>query len=310
MSTNPSTTVNALSTLDNIILNLENAIKPPTHSTNTPSILERAKTATNGILTTALIHTAKAALHSAQTAEKITTSSTQLAEFFPVLAKVYDELSLTQQQREAVKNLQVIIAADLLVLRKCQLASHFAALACIAADALKEVPIPNDDQLAEVVITLHEGLDLLPRHNSLPTVVEVADSPASSSATSSALNEENDTIFKKDLRALRRLLPSLQPPSRPAMFRIPDSFHTILPEKDSDISYHAQLINALWEESATAPYPYKGTDIPIAPYGPDHRPLFLARVQYGPVVWASTKKALAKAMADTDYQGLTDEEDE
>ena len=302
MSSVSAPSVNSLSTLDNVVLDLEHAL--------TPSFLDQAENAVNGLRATAMLNSAHAALRSAQTAEKIGIATAQITEFFPILAKVYDNIALTQQRQVVVKNLQTIIAADLLVLRNMKLASHFATLAQLAADTLKEIPIPDDPRLKEIITTLQKGIKDLPKHNSIPITVEIANSETSSSDTSSIspTAKDEETAFQKDIDRLRLLLPSLEPPPNPTIFHLPESFQTVLQEKDNDFIYHNKLINTVWEEAATTPYPYKGTTIPIAPYGPDHRPFFLSRAKYGPVVWASTKKALARAMAERSYEGRTNDE--
>jgi hypothetical protein len=308
MSSTPSQTlkVNSLTAIDNVVLNLERAMND--HPANTLPILERIKNATNGIETTTMVSNVKATLHAAQAAEKLVAVSTQIAEFFPILTKVFDQIRLNDQNREAVKQLQVMIAADLLILRKSQIALHFTSLAQIAANSLKEIPIPNDDLLAEVVITLHEGMDTLPKTFPIPVAAETSIRSPASSSTTSTIDSDEDAALRKDLLTLKRRIQHFEPPAKPAMFRLPESYNTTLPKHDNDIGYRHQLIVELWESATPSAYPYLGEDIPIVEYGPPHHRIFISRKEHGPVVWASTKRALAKAMATNDYDGLSDDD--
>lgn len=297
--------------LNQILHNLDLAMS----TQNSIPLSNQAQVAINDIEAIAVINTAKAALSTAEAATNLFKAATQIAEFFPVLARVYDHLRLTEEMRKQVNDLQVLIGGALLTIRGAHTANQFIELAQIAADVLKSIPISDDPELQEAVITLHEGLDALTTNppNAPPPVTEVRVHSSTSSSTTSTDSQmqtaDNANTFKIDLRKLKRHLNQVKPPTTPEMFHVPDTFQTSDPKNNNSI-YGSDLIHELWETSDPEIFRYQNEDFHIAQLGPPHRPLFICKHQSGPVIWAATKKALVSSITNLTYKGLTDSEDE
>ena len=260
----------------------------------------------------ALFILAKATLSSAVIAEKLIHSANLISEYYPILTRIYDRLHVASRYQERIQDLKYLIAAELDILRKSKLVGHFIEMARITADALKDIPLPNDPTTVETATVLAEETAHL-HVPTIPLTTEIATQSSTSSSTTStpstAPTADDNTTLQKDVERFRRFLSTLEPPTRPTILRMPPTFHTTHPEQTANLNYHTRIIKTAYEISPTITSTYRKTPIEIAPYGPSHRPIFLAQSNQGHVVWASTKRKLMEAIVEMNYEGLTDEED-
>lgn len=307
---NTSSDINRDTPLGHAVLHLAKAI----HAF-TPSLDKQAQMDANNVEAASMILHAQSALQAARASELMIEAANQIAEGFPLLAKVFEELRVNDERRTHIRHLNVMIAADLVAIKGFQLAGHFAELAQVAADLLRGIPIPDDPLFEEVTATLHEELDLLPRMTQ--QYAPAADSPSTSASMHTAPGSpeptdtplDNTPAFQADLRSLKHSLIKQGPPPRPAMFHIPDTFIPASPKNDN-YGYRVHLATTLWTSLSPDLFAYEKKQIPIAQIGPSNRPIFFARVPEGPLLWAATKKTLASAIVNIDYDGRTDDEEE
>jgi hypothetical protein len=129
---------------------------------------------------------------------------------------------------------------------------------------------------------------------------------AATTEAQAAIPTGESVLFNADLKNLKRQVRSFERPLQPEMFRLPATFHSIQENKDSDHGYRHMLAIALWESVMPSSFTYQGQEILIMQLSAPHRPIFLTQQTHGPVVWASTKRALAALIVNLDYLGLTD----
>jgi hypothetical protein len=272
-------------------------------------LANQAQIAAAGIEATGVIYTAQASLVSAEVLESLIKTARTAADHFPLLAKVYEHLQLNEAQQRRVKELTYLISADLTIIRDSKIVQNYIEMARIATELLNTIPVPEDPIMDHATTILATGIPALPppRQTDVPefprTTTPSDTSSNISEINSNMTNEEENALYRAEVKNFIRTTRTFEPPSSPCIFHPPSHFRTLQADMEKDKTYWSHIVEQFWDTTDHIIFRYQEYDVPLIQVGVPHRPVFFSRLPNGPVIWGSTKRSVANAIANGDFDG-------